>query len=102
MVLGAAAGGMYGLYDGIRQTATADMKGRLRRTQITNYTLKSGATASNSLGSIAVIYSSLYCLLSFGKEILRPNLLTDGYKSTSTSFFFKTLLLPSTFIYHSC
>jgi len=68
VVLGAAAGGAYGLYDGIRQTATADMKGRLRRTQITNYTLKSGATASNSLGSIAVIYSSLYCLLSFAHE----------------------------------
>jgi len=68
VVLGAAAGGAYGLYDGVRATAVAEMKGRLRRTQIMNYTLKSGATVSNSLGSIAVIYSSLYCLLSLAHE----------------------------------
>jgi len=68
VVLGAAAGGAYGLYDGVRATSLLAMKGRLRRTQIMNYTLKSGASVSNSLGSIAVIYSSLYCLLSLAHE----------------------------------
>jgi len=68
VVLGAAAGGCYGLYDGIRATANSDMRGRLRRTQTMNYTLKSGASVSNSLGSIAVIYSGLYCLLSLAHE----------------------------------
>jgi hypothetical protein len=80
---------MYGLYDGVRQTATGGMAGKLRRTQIMNYTLKSGmihplaclkrvlkslrlkfsgARLSNSLGTIAVVYSSLYALLSLQRE----------------------------------
>ena len=43
VLIGAAAGGAYGLYDGVRQTAREEgMAGKLRRTQITNYTLKSG------------------------------------------------------------
>jgi len=44
------------------------LKGKLRRTQIMNYTIKSGATVSNALGSIAVVYSGLYCLLSLARE----------------------------------
>jgi len=67
---GGGIGGAYGLYDGVRQTALGTMSGKLRRTQITNYTLKSGALVSNALGSIAVSYSVLYCLLSLGKELL--------------------------------
>ena len=67
--IGAGIGGAYGVYDGVRQTALATMSGRLRRTQITNYTLKSGALISNALGSIAVSYSLMYCLLSLGKSM---------------------------------
>lgn len=66
--MGAALGGAYGLYDGVRQTAASDLTGRLRRTQVMNYTIKSGATVSNALGSIAVVYSGLYCLLSLARE----------------------------------
>lgn len=66
--LGAALGGAYGLYDGVRQTAMSDLRGKLRRTQIMNYTIKSGATVSNALGSIAVVYSGLYCILSLARE----------------------------------
>lgn len=66
VLVGGAAGGVAGLYDGVRRTA--DMTGRLRRTQVMNYTLKSGASASNALGSIAVIYSSIYSLLSLARE----------------------------------
>lgn len=40
LFVGAAAGGFYGLFDGIRMTA--GMSGKLRRTQILNHTLKSG------------------------------------------------------------
>merc|ERR1712013_504972 len=47
---------------------TEAKRGKLRRTQITNYTLKSGALVSNALGSIAVSYSVLYCLLSLAHE----------------------------------
>jgi len=62
--VGAALGGTYGLFDGIRQTAMADMSGKLRRTQITNYTLKSAASVSNALGSVVVSYSIFHALLS--------------------------------------
>ena len=68
--IGAGLGGAYGLYDGVRQTALGTMSGKLRRTQITNYTLKSGSLVSNALGSIAVSYSLMYCLLSLGKHFV--------------------------------
>jgi len=63
VLLGGALGGAYGLYDGVRLTALSQMKGKLRRTQILNHTLKSGGSVSNALGSIAVVYSSLYLLM---------------------------------------
>ncbi|TRY79791.1 hypothetical protein TCAL_09993 [Tigriopus californicus] len=66
VIIGSTVGGLYGLFDGMRKTA--DMKGRLRRTQVTNYTLKSGGSVSNSLGTVAVIYSSLYSLISLQHE----------------------------------
>ena len=46
---------------------TAEMQGALRRTQIMNYTIKSGGLVSNALGTIAVSYSLLHCLLANGK-----------------------------------
>lgn len=42
LFIGGAAGGAYGLFDGVRQTTAAGLTGRLRRTQIINHTLKSG------------------------------------------------------------
>ena len=42
VLAGGAIGGAYGLYDGVRLTALSQMKGKLRRTQILNHTLKSG------------------------------------------------------------
>lgn len=66
--VGAALGGTYGLFDGIRQTAMADMSGKLRRTQITNYTLKSAASVSNALGSVVVSYSIFHALLSLADD----------------------------------
>ena len=40
LFIGAATGGTYGFFDGVRQTALAELKGRTRRTQILNHTLK--------------------------------------------------------------
>merc|ERR1719167_1835131 len=68
VLVGGAIGGAYGVYAGIRHTALAEMKGRLRRTQILNHTLKSGGSVSNALGSLAVIYSSFYVLISQLRE----------------------------------
>ena len=42
----------------------AIFSGKLRRTQIMNYTLKGGAIAGNALGTIAVLYSLTHCLIS--------------------------------------
>merc|ERR1711976_949772 len=61
-----------------------------RRTQIMNYTLKSGALVSNAFGTIAVIYSLLHCLLS-NVPVIEDN---DEAKSiisgTMTGLFFKS------------
>merc|ERR1719348_1145549 len=51
-----------------RQHCRGGLQGKLRRTQITNYTLKSGTSVSSALGSIAVSYSLMYCLLGFAIE----------------------------------
>ena len=45
---------------------TANMHGALRRTQVMNYTLKSGGLVSNAFGTVAVSYSLLHCLLANG------------------------------------
>jgi len=65
---GAAVGGAYGLFDGIRQTASTSMSGRLRRTQITNYTLKGASSVSNALGSVVVSYSLFHALVSLADD----------------------------------
>ena len=68
VIVGSGIGGAYGLYDGVRQSALSGMSGKLRRTQILNHTLKSGARMSNALGSLAVIYSCFYSLVSQVRE----------------------------------
>lgn len=68
VLMGAAAGGTYGLYEGVRTASVANMTGRLRRTHVINHTLKSGSSISNSLASIAVIYSSLHALIGLVRE----------------------------------
>merc|ERR1712243_467658 len=65
---GAAVVGAYGLFDGIRQTASTSMSGRLRRTQITNYTLKGASSVSNALGSVVVSYSLFHALVSLADD----------------------------------
>merc|ERR1719376_666817 len=42
--------------------------GRQRRTQVTNYTLKSAASVSNALGSVVGSYSICHALLSLADE----------------------------------
>jgi len=69
LFVGGAAGGAYGLFEGIRNTALAEnMSSKVRRTQILNHTLKSGASASNALGTVTFLYSTLYWLMSWAHE----------------------------------
>jgi len=68
LFVGGAAGGAYGLFDGIRHASTQNMTGKLRKTAIINHTLKSGGSVGNSLGAITFMYSGLYCLMSLQFE----------------------------------
>merc|ERR1719411_2561922 len=86
--IGTGIGASYGLFNGIRQTA--EMHGALRRTQIMNYTLKSGGLVSNAFGTIAVSYSLLHSLLS-NVSVLEDNDEANSMISgTLTGLFFKS------------
>ena len=54
VISGGAAGGAYGFYDGLRQTVAAGMKGTLKRTQVMNYTVKSGTYTFSFLHAVKV------------------------------------------------
>merc|ERR1719309_1794557 len=62
---GAAIGGVSGLYKGLLETK--NVKGAVRRTQLINYATKRVSAASHVLGSIAVMYSALGCMLYYGR-----------------------------------
>jgi len=68
VLLGGALGGAFGAIDGIRHTM--NLTGRTRRTQILNYTMKSGGTVSNTLGTVAVMYSLFH--------VVADNVLPEG------------------------
>jgi len=89
--IGSAIGGTYGLFNGIRQTALQEgMKGALRRTQIMNYTLKSGGLVSNAFGTIAVSYSLLHSLLSNASVLEDNDEANSMISGTLTGLFFKS------------
>lgn len=64
-MIGAAGGGMSGLYKGLIETK--NVTGAVRRTQLINYVTKRVSGTSNVLGSIAVMYSCLGCMLYYGR-----------------------------------
>ncbi|XP_049819673.1 mitochondrial import inner membrane translocase subunit Tim23 [Aethina tumida] len=66
-MLGAAMGGAYGLYNGLKATTMAGQTGKLRRTQMINHIMKNGSATANTFGSIAVIYSGFGVLLSLAR-----------------------------------
>jgi len=86
--IGTGIGASYGLFNGIRQTA--EMHGALRRTQIMNYTLKSGGLVSNAFGTIAVSYSLLHCLLANVPVIEDNDEAKSVISGTLTGLFFKS------------
>jgi len=86
--IGSVVGGTYGVFNGMRQTA--EMQGALRRTQIMNYTIKSGGLVSNALGTIAVSYSLLHCLLANVPVIEDNDEAKSVISGTLTGLFFKS------------
>jgi len=62
--VGAAAGGMNGIYNGIKETKALQLTGAVRRTQMINFIAKQGASSAQTLGVIALMYSLFGVLLS--------------------------------------
>ena len=65
LFIGAAAGGFYGLFDGIRHASASGMTGKLRKTAILNSTLKSGKKTFFIVPYIILQYT-VYVLLMMG------------------------------------
>jgi len=63
VLAGAGIGSISGLYRGLRDTQ--GQVGKVRRTQLLNYVGKHGSTTANSLGVVALMYSSFGVLLSW-------------------------------------
>eukprot|EP00088_Acartia_fossae_P002418 TRINITY_DN10980_c0_g1_i1.p1 TRINITY_DN10980_c0_g1~~TRINITY_DN10980_c0_g1_i1.p1 ORF type:complete len:203 (-),score=34.19 TRINITY_DN10980_c0_g1_i1:612-1193(-) len=87
--VGSGIGGAYGLYDGVRNTANANLTGKMRRTQLLNHTMKGGASSGNALGSVAVLYSLTHTLISLAgyEEDDEAKCLVSG---AFTGFIFKS------------
>jgi len=60
---GAAFGGIGGFYNGFKLTTLAGQTGNVRRTQMLNHIVKQGSANANTLGCIAVMYSTFGVLL---------------------------------------
>jgi len=87
-MLGALAGGSSGLYRGLRETTLAGQTGRPRVTQLLNHISKQGSATANTLGVIAVMYSSFGVLLSLARGA-DDELNTIG-AATATGMLFKS------------
>ncbi|KAF2360930.1 Mitochondrial inner membrane translocase subunit Tim17/Tim22/Tim23/peroxisomal protein PMP24 [Trinorchestia longiramus] len=67
VMLGGAMGGVQGLYKGLQETAAAGHTGKIRRTQVLNFVTKRVSGSANTLGTVAVMYSALGCMLYWGR-----------------------------------
>ncbi|XP_013776549.1 mitochondrial import inner membrane translocase subunit Tim23-like [Limulus polyphemus] len=69
VMTGALLGGFNGFYTGLKETAAAGHVGSVRRTQMLNYITKRGAGIGNTLGVIAVMYSSFGVIFSLVRGV---------------------------------
>lgn len=63
-LVGGAAGGVNGIYSGIKSTKAEALTGAVRRTQMLNVVGKQGASSAQTLGVIALMYSIFGVVLS--------------------------------------
>ena len=66
VAVGSAIGGVRGLMHGLSETR--DLQGSVKRSQLINYTMKSGSSIANKLGCISVMYSAFGVLFSYLRE----------------------------------
>ncbi|XP_078037951.1 translocase of inner mitochondrial membrane 23 isoform X2 [Augochlora pura] len=88
-IIGAGIGGATGLYKGIKATSLAGQTGKLRRTQLINYVMKSGSSLANTFGIVSVMYSGFGVLLSWARG-------TDDSLNTLTAAMSTGMLFKST------
>lgn len=88
-MLGAAIGGVEGLYKGLKSTTLEGQTGKLRRTQLLNHIMKHGSATASTLGTVAVMYSSFGVLL----QVTRG---TDDHINTLTAATATGMLFRST------
>lgn len=88
VIVGGGVGGVRGLFQGFTQTK--GMTGRVRNTQIINYTVKSGGSIAKAFGTITVFYSLLHMIVTLqfedehpAKSIVCGGLTGGLYKSTA-------------------
>jgi len=86
--IGSGVGSTYGLLNGVRQTA--GLQGAVRRSQIMNHVLKSGGLVGNALGTVAVSYSVMHCLLAYVPAIEDNDEAKSIISGTATGLFFKS------------
>lgn len=85
--VGAAVGGLNGLYTGLRETSANQLTGAVRRTQMLNFITKQGASTAQTLGVIALMYSVFGVALSYGRGVDDElNTVTAG---TATGLLYK-------------
>ncbi|CAF1498736.1 unnamed protein product [Didymodactylos carnosus] len=85
---GSFMGSFAGLYRGLRETK--DLSGAVRTSSIINYVSRQGASTASAVGSIALIYSLIGTIISYGRGVDDElNTLASGtlaglaYRSTS-------------------
>lgn len=88
VMIGAGIGGVAGFYNGMRTTKSLQQTGKLWRTQMLNHVMKQGSGTANTLGVLAVMYSSFGVLLQFARgEDDDFNTILAG---TATGFLYKS------------
>ncbi|KAK7113004.1 mitochondrial import inner membrane translocase subunit Tim23-like [Littorina saxatilis] len=85
--VGAAVGGLNGLYTGLRETNANQLTGAVRRTQMLNFITKQGASSAQTLGVVALMYSIFGVVLSYGRGV--DDELNTVVAGTATGLLFK-------------
>jgi import inner membrane translocase subunit TIM23 len=87
VLLGGAAGGVNGMYKGLKDTQGLQLQNNIWRSQMTNFVAKQGASSAQSLGVIALMYSIFGVVLSKARGVDdEVNTIAAG---TSTGFLYK-------------
>ncbi|XP_005092534.1 mitochondrial import inner membrane translocase subunit Tim23 [Aplysia californica] len=86
--VGAAVGGLNGLYSGVKDVQARQLVGANRRTQLLNFITKGGASTAQTLGVVALMYSVFGVILSQGRGV--DDELNTVVAGTATGMLYKS------------